>query len=144
MRAEGPVLDTLAVAKAAISMQSSVVDQLMVAAISRPWTSTPTSRRSAPSTPRAARRDVRGDLPGAADGARDPARGRDVPVGLARRGCDAQEMLADAVAAGVAYLPGWSFYADNADRSDAPELRHLPAVIEDAVALGEVIPSHRA
>ncbi|WP_341854865.1 hypothetical protein [Brachybacterium sp. GPGPB12] len=31
MRAEGPVLDTLAVAKAAISMQSSVVDQLMVA-----------------------------------------------------------------------------------------------------------------
>ncbi len=31
IRAEGPILDTLAVAKAAISMQSSVVDQLTVA-----------------------------------------------------------------------------------------------------------------
>src|SRR5699024_4418208 len=31
IRAEGPILDTLAVAKAAISMQSSVIDQLTVA-----------------------------------------------------------------------------------------------------------------
>ena len=61
-------------------------------------------------------------------------------------GYDAQAMLADAVAAGVAYLPGWSFFADHPDLSTMrlSFVTHSPAVIEDAVArLGEVIAGHR-
>ena len=78
MRAEGPVLDTLAVAKAAISMQSSVVDQLMVARyLETVDLDAHVARVSA----------VYRERPGAAGrSARDPSRGRDVPVGRARRG----------------------------------------------------------
>ncbi|MGO1201068.1 MAG: PLP-dependent aminotransferase family protein, partial [Dermabacteraceae bacterium] len=60
-------------------------------------------------------------------------------------GYDAQVMLAEAVEAGVAYLPGWSFFADDPDRSTMrlSFVTHSPAVIEDAIGrLGEVIARH--
>jgi 2-aminoadipate transaminase len=56
-------------------------------------------------------------------------------------------MLADAVEAGVAYLPGWSFFADNPDRSTMrlSFVTHSPAVIEESMArIGEVIAAHAA
>src|SRR5699024_9746800 len=110
MRAEGPVLDTLAVAKAAISMQSSVVDQLTVAryletadldAHVAHVSALYRERRDAMAAaiapvlpaggragvPRAPRRDGRRDRAGAARRrTRHPPRGRDVAVGGARRG----------------------------------------------------------
>ena len=58
---------------------------------------------------------------------------------------DAQDMLADSVEAGVAYLPGWSFFAGDPDRSTMrlSFVTHSPAVIEDAIGrLGEVIARH--
>ena len=60
-------------------------------------------------------------------------------------GYDAQVMLADAVEAGVAYLPGWSFFADDPDRSTMrlSFVTHSPAVIAEAIGrLGEVIARH--
>ena len=148
MRAEGPVLDTLAVAKAAISMQSSVVDQLMVARYLE--TVDLDAHVARVSAVYRERRDAMSAAisPVLPDGAHvtRPEGGMFLWAALGE-GYDAQEMLADAVEAGVAYLPGWSFYADHADRSTMrlSFVTHSPAVIEDAVArLGEVIAAHRA
>jgi 2-aminoadipate transaminase len=62
-------------------------------------------------------------------------------------GCDAMALLPKAVEAGVAYVPGAAFYADNAD----PRTMRLsfvtlaPAAIEDAVArLGGTLKAHLA
>ncbi|GAA4530465.1 PLP-dependent aminotransferase family protein [Brachybacterium paraconglomeratum] len=146
MRAEGPVLDTLAVAKAAISMQSSVVDQLMVARYLE--TADLDAHVAAVSKVYRERRDamtaaITPVLPGGAHLTR-PEGGMFLWAALGE-GYDAQLMLADAVAAGVAYLPGWSFFADNADRSTMrlSFVTHSPAVIEEAIGrLGEVIAKH--
>lgn len=146
IRTEGAILDTLAVAKAAISMQSSVVDQLTVAryletkdldahvahvcAVYR-------ERRDAMATAIAA------VLPAAAHVTR-PEGGMFLWASLGPA-YDAQAMLADAVAAGVAYLPGWSFFAEDADHSTMrlSYVTHSPAVIADGIdRLGHVIAAH--
>lgn len=147
MRAEGPVLDTLAVAKAAISMQSSVVDQLMVARYLD--TADLDAHVATVSGVYRERRDAMtaAITPVLPDGAHltRPEGGMFLWAALGE-GYDAQRMLAEAVAAGVAYLPGWSFFADHADRSTMrlSFVTHSPAVIEEAIGrLGEVIAKHR-
>ncbi|MFC0676028.1 aminotransferase-like domain-containing protein [Brachybacterium hainanense] len=146
IRAQGPMLDTLAVAKAAISMQSSVVDQLTVARylevcdldahVAR-VSAVYRERRDAMS---AALAPV---LPAGAHVTR-PEGGMFLWAALGE-GFDAQSMLAEAVAAGVAYLPGWSFFADSPDRSTMrlSFVTHAPEVIQSAIArLGEVVAAH--
>ncbi|MGP9537732.1 aminotransferase-like domain-containing protein [Brachybacterium sp. AOP43-C2-M15] len=146
MRAEGPVLDTLAVAKAAISMQSSVVDQLTVARYLA--TADLDGHVAQVSAVYRERRDAmaRAIAPVLPEGAHvtRPEGGMFLWAALGE-GYDAQVMLAEAVAAGVAYLPGWSFFADHPDRSTMrlSFVTHTPAVIEEAVGrLGEVIAAH--
>lgn len=146
IRGEGAVLGTLAVAKAAISMQSSVVDQLTVARylaskdldahVARVC-GVYRERRDAMATA------IAPVLPAGAHVTR-PEGGMFLWASLGH-GIDAQAMLAHAVAAGVAYLPGWSFYAEDPDRSTMrlSYVTHAPAVIADAVGrLGEVIATH--
>jgi 2-aminoadipate transaminase len=146
MRAEGPILDTLAVAKAAISMQSSVVDQLTVARYLE--TADLDAHVATVSAVYRERRDAMAAaiapvLPAGAH-VTHPEGGMFLWAALGE-GYDAQRMLPDAVAAGVAYLPGWSFFADHADRSTMrlSFVTHSPAVIEEAIGhLGEVIARH--
>src|SRR5699024_6701292 len=146
MRAEGPVLDTLAVAKAAISMQSSVVDQLTVARYLE--TADLDAHVAHVSAIYRERRDAMAAaiapvLPAGAH-VTHPEGGTFLWAALGE-GYDAQTMLSEAVEAGVAYLPGWSFFADDPDRSTMrlSFVTHSPAVIEDAVGrLGEVIARH--
>ncbi|MDN5821134.1 MAG: PLP-dependent aminotransferase family protein [Brachybacterium sp.] len=146
MRAEGPILDTLAVAKAAISMQSSVVDQLTVARYLE--VADLDAHVARVSAVYRARRDAMAAAiaPVLPEGAHvtHPEGGMFLWAALGE-GYDAQTMLADAVDAGVAYLPGWSFFADHADRSTMrlSFVTHAPAVIETAIGrLGEVIAAH--
>ncbi|GAA1714069.1 PLP-dependent aminotransferase family protein [Brachybacterium phenoliresistens] len=148
IRAEGRVLDTLAVAKAAISMQSSVVDQLTVARYLEVCDLDAHVARVS-----AVYRTRRDALSAALTPLLPPGAHVTLPDGgmflwaALGEGYDAQAMLADAVAAGVAYLPGWSFYADNPDRSTMrlSFVTHAPEVIGSAVArLGEVIAAHGA
>ncbi|ATG55440.1 transcriptional regulator [Brachybacterium ginsengisoli] len=146
MRAEGTILDTLAVAKAAISMQSSVVDQLTVARYLE--TADLDAHVARVSGVYRERRDAMAAAiaPVLPDGAHvtHPEGGMFLWAALGE-GYDAQVMLADAVAAGVAYLPGWSFFADHPDRSTMrlSFVTHSPAVIDDAIGrLGEVIAAH--
>lgn len=146
IRAEGPILQTLAVAKAAISMQSSVVDQLTVA---RYLEAKDLDAHVASVT--GIYRERRDALAGALApilpaGAHitDPEGGMFLWASLGEA-YDAQAMLADAVAAGVAYLPGWSFFAENPDRSSMrlSFVTHSPEVIRAAAArLGDVIAQH--
>jgi 2-aminoadipate transaminase len=143
IRGEGPILDTLAVAKAAISMQSSVVDQLTVAryletkdlqAHVEKVCGVYAERRDAMA------RAIAPVLPAGAHVTR-PEGGMFLWASLGE-GYDAQDMLADAVAAGVAYLPGWSFFAQDPDRSTMrlSFVTHSPEVIEESIStLGEVI-----
>ena len=146
MRAEGPVLHTLAVAKAPISKQSSVVDQLMVARYLE--TVDLDAHVARVSAVYRERRDAMAAaiapvLPAGAH-VTHPDGGMFLWAALGD-GYDAQTMLAEAVAAGVAYLPGWSFFADDPDRSTMrlSFVTHSPAVIEDGIArLGEVIAQH--
>jgi 2-aminoadipate transaminase len=148
IRAEGPILQTLAVAKAAVSMQSSVVDQLAVAHYLE--TSDLAAHVAKVCAVYEQRRDaMSGALrPVLPEGAHvtDPEGGMFLWAALGE-GFDTQEMLADAVEAGVAYLPGWSFFADNPDRSTMrlSFVTHSPAVIEESMArIGEVIAAHAA
>ncbi|WP_114856422.1 PLP-dependent aminotransferase family protein [Brachybacterium sp. YJGR34] len=146
MRAEGPVLDTLAVAKAAISMQSSVVDQLTVARYLE--TADLEGHIARVSAVYRERRDAmaRAIAPVLPAGAHvtHPDGGMFLWAALGE-GYDAQDMLAEAVEAGVAYLPGWSFFAERPDRSTMrlSFVTHSPAVIEEAIGrLGAVIARH--
>lgn len=143
IRAEGPILDTLAVAKAAISMQSSVVDQLTVARYLE--TKDLDAHVAHVCEVYRERRDAmaRAIVPVLPEGAHvtRPEGGMFLWAALGE-GYDAQAMLADAVAAGVAYLPGWSFYAQHPDLSTMrlSYVTHRPEVITEAVGrLGEVI-----
>lgn len=146
IRAEGPILDTLAVAKAAISMQSSVVDQLTVARYLE--TADLDAHVATVSAVYRERRDAMAAaiapvLPAGAH-VTHPDGGMFLWAALGE-GYDAQRMLADAVEAGVAYLPGWSFFADRPDRSTMrlSFVTHSPAVIEEAIGhLGAVISRH--
>ena len=146
IRAEGPIRDTLSVAKAAISMQSSVIDQLTVARYLE--TQDLDAHVARVSAVYRERRDAMATaiapiLPDSAHVTR-PDGGMFLWAALGE-GYDAQAMLADAVDAGVAYLPGWSFFADHADTSTMrlSFVTHSPAVIEDGIArLGEVIAAH--
>ena len=146
MRAEGPILNTLAVAKAAISMQSSVVDQLTVARyLASVDLDAHVARVSAVYSERrdAMAAAIAPVLPAGAQ-VTHPDGGMFLWAALGE-GYDAQVMLAEAVSAGVAYLPGWSFFADDPDRSTMrlSFVTHAPAVIEDAIGrLGEVIAQH--
>lgn len=146
MRAEGPILNTLAVAKAAISMQSSVVDQLTVARyLDSVDLDAHVARVSAVYRERrdAMAAAIAPVLPAGAH-VTHPDGGMFLWAALGE-GYDAQVMLAEAVSAGVAYLPGWSFFADDPDRSTMrlSFVTHAPAVIEDAIGrLGEVIAQH--
>ncbi|MGP5090454.1 aminotransferase-like domain-containing protein [Brachybacterium tyrofermentans] len=146
MRAEGPILNTLAVAKAAISMQSSVVDQLTVARyLDSVDLDAHVARVSAVYRERrdAMAAAIAPVLPAGAH-VTHPHGGMFLWAALGE-GYDAQVMLAEAVSAGVAYLPGWSFFADDPDRSTMrlSFVTHAPAVIEDAIGrLGEVIAQH--
>ncbi|MGO2312250.1 aminotransferase-like domain-containing protein [Brachybacterium tyrofermentans] len=146
MRAEGPILNTLAVAKAAISMQSSVVDQLTVARyLASVDLDAHVARVSAVYRERrdAMAAAIAPVLPAGAQ-VTHPDGGMFLWAALGE-GYDAQVMLAEAVSAGVAYLPGWSFFADDPDRSTMrlSFVTHAPAVIEDAIGrLGEVISQH--
>ena len=146
MRAEGPILNTLAVAKAAISMQSSVVDQLTVARyLDSVDLDAHVARVSAVYRERrdAMAAAIAPVLPAGAH-VTHPDGGMFLWAALGE-GYDAQAMLAEAVSAGVAYLPGWSFFADDPDRSTMrlSFVTHAPAVIEDAIGrLGEVIAQH--
>lgn len=146
IRAEGPILDTLAVAKAAISMQSSVVDQLTVARYLE--TKDLDAHVAHVSEIYRERRDAMAQAiaPVLPEGAHvtHPEGGMFLWASLGQDH-DAQAMLADAVAAGVAYLPGWSFFAEDPDRSSMrlSFVTHSPAVIADGVGrLGEVIAAH--
>src|SRR5699024_10329814 len=135
--AEGPIRATLSVANAAISMQSSVSDQLTVtrhlgtrgldghvatvSAVSR-------ERRDAMAAA------IGRVLPDSAH-VTHPDGGMFLWAALGD-GYDAQAKLTDAVEAGVAYLPGWSFFADHADVSTM-RLSFVtlpPAVIEDGIS----------
>jgi 2-aminoadipate transaminase len=143
IRGEGPILDTLAVAKAAISMQSSVVDQLTVARYLE--TKDLQAHVEKVCGVYAQRRDAmaRAIAPVLPAGAHvtHPEGGMFLWASLGD-GYDAQDMLADAVDAGVAYLPGWSFFAQDPDRSTMrlSFVTHSPEVIEESIAtLGEVI-----
>ena len=146
IRAEGQIRDTLSVAKAAISMQSSVIDQLTVARYLE--TQDLDAHVARVSAVYRERRDAMAAaiapvLPGSAH-VTHPDGGMFLWAALGE-GYDAQAMLADAVDAGVAYLPGWSFFADHADVSTMrlSFVTHSPAVIEDGIArLGEVIAAH--
>lgn len=146
IRAEGAILSTLAVAKAAISMQSSVVDQLTVARYLE--VKDLDAHVARVSGVYRERRDAMTSalgpvLPAGAHLTR-PEGGMFLWASLGE-GYDAQAMLADAVAAGVAYLPGWSFYAEDPDRSTMrlSYVTHAPAVIAEGIALlGDVIAAH--
>lgn len=146
IRAEGPILDTLAVAKAAISMQSSVVDQLTVARYLE--TEDLDAHVARVSAVYRERRDAMAAaiapvLPAGAH-VTHPDGGMFLWASLGA-GHDAQAMLTDAVEAGAAYLPGWSFFAEDPDRSSMrlSFVTHSPAVIAEGIArLGEVIAAH--
>ena len=146
IRGEGPILETLAVAKAAISMQSSVVDQLTVARYLE--TADLDAHVRAVSAVYRERRDAMAEaiapvLPEGAHVTR-PDGGMFLWAALGE-GWDAQEMLAASVEAGVAYLPGWSFFAEDPDRSTMrlSFVTHSPAMIAEAIGrLGEVIARH--
>src|SRR5699024_1041861 len=107
VRAEGTIRDTLAVAKAAISMQSSVIDQLTVARslVTRDLeahvaTASAVSRQR----PDAMAAAIGRVLPDSAHGTHADG-GMFLWAALAA-GYAAHAMLPDAVEAGVAYLPG--------------------------------------
>lgn len=145
-RAEGDILNTLAVAKAAISMQTSVVDQLTVARYLD--TADLAGHIASVSAVYRERRDemAKALTPHLPDTAHitHPEGGMFLWASLGG-GIDAQAMLRDAVAHGVAYLPGWSFFADHADRSTMrlSFVTHAPEVIaRDMHTLGSVIADH--
>ena len=148
IRAEGSIRSTLAVAKAAISMQSSVVDQLAVARYLA--TADLQAHVERVGSVYQKRRDalhsaLRPLLPEDAD-LTCPAGGMFLWAAPGN-GLDAQAMLSDAVEAGVAYLPGWSFYAEDPDLSSMrlSFVTHSPALIEDAVErLAPVLERHLA
>ncbi|MDK7742109.1 aminotransferase-like domain-containing protein [Helcobacillus massiliensis] len=135
-RAEGPIGQTLAVAKSAISMQSSVVDQLTVARYLE--TEDLEGHVAQVIDVYRHRRDAMADalsgrLPDSAH-ITYPEGGMFLWASLGS-GINAQDMLADACDAGVAYLPGWSFFAQAPDFSTLrlSFVTHSPDVIAESM-----------
>ena len=147
IRGEGQIMRTLAVAKAAVSMQSSVVDQLAVARYLEAGDLD--AHIAAVRTVYSERRDALADalarvLPSDAHVTR-PEGGMFLWVQLGA-GWDTQALLPTAVEAGVAYLPGWSFFATDPDLSTMrlSFVTHGPERINTAIkTLGEVLRSAR-
>lgn len=118
MRAEGPVLRVLGIAKSAVTLQSSALNQLAVAHYLTHYDLDDHVRRVAASY--RGRRDAMYDglvriLPSAAHVTR-PQGGMFCWVTLGDT-TDTAQLLTIAVEEGVAFVPGWSFYANHPDRS---------------------------
>lgn len=118
MRAEGGVHQVLQIAKGAVTMQSPALNQLVVAHYLTHYDVAAHVRRVvACYRPRrdAMYSGLASILPPTASVTR-PAGGMFCWVEL-RDGSDAGALLATAVAEGVAFVPGWSFYAGEPDRA---------------------------
>lgn len=147
VRGEGAIMSTIAVAKAAVSMQSSVIDQLAVARYLEAGDLD--AHIAAVRTVYLERRDalmsaLRPILPEQAH-ITEPEGGMFLWARLGE-GWNTQELLPAAVEAGVAYLPGWSFYATDPDFSTMrlSFVTHPSSVATEAIArLGDVLASHR-
>lgn len=118
MRAEGPILQVLGIAKSAVTLQSSALNQLAIAHYLTHYDLDDHIRRVAESY--RGRRDVMYDgltamLPPAAHVTR-PQGGMFCWVTLGDD-TDTARLLNVAVEEGVAFVPGWSFYATDPDRS---------------------------
>jgi len=118
MRAEGPVLQVLGIAKSAVTLQSPALNQLAVAHYLTHYDLDDHIRRVVESY--RGRRDVMYDglvrmLPATAHVTR-PQGGMFCWVTLGDA-TDTQQLLRVAVEEGVAFVPGWSFYANDPDRS---------------------------
>lgn len=118
MRAEGPILRVLGIAKSAVTLQSAALNQLAVAHYLTHFDLDDHIRRVAESY--RVRRDVMYDglvamLPDAAHVTK-PQGGMFCWVTLGDD-TDTARLLPVAVEEGVAFVPGWSFYAHNPDRS---------------------------
>jgi len=136
LRAEGPILRSLEIAKQAVGLQSAVTDQLAVA---RYLASCDLDAHIAHVIEvYRVRRDAMVDglvrrLPDGATLTR-PEGGMFVWACLGD-GTDTAAMLPAAVAAGVAYVPGWPFFASDPDHS-AMRLSFVtnsPEVIEEGL-----------
>lgn len=118
LRAEGPVLRSLEVAKQAVGLQSAVTDQLAVARYLA--TCDLDAHVARVVGVYRERRDamVAGLASVLPDGATltRPEGGMFLWASLGG-GTDTAERLPDAVEAGVAYVPGWPFFASDPDRS---------------------------
>lgn len=117
IRGEGPVMKAVEVAKQAVALQSSVTDQLMVARY--------LETNDLDAHVRTIIETYRGRRDALADGlvARFPDAKVNRPVGgmfcwaALGEGVDTQELFKLAIAEGVAFVPGWPFYAEHPDRS---------------------------
>ena len=136
LRAEGPILRALEIAKQAVGLQSAVTDQLAVArylatcdldAHIAHVVEVYRERRNAMADGLVRR------LPGGATVTR-PEGGMFLWVALGD-GTDTAASLSSAVDAGVAYVPGWSFFASDPDRSTMrlSFVTNAPGVIEDGL-----------
>jgi 2-aminoadipate transaminase len=137
LRAEGPILRSLEIAKQAVGLQSAVTDQLAVARYLAAYdldahiarvVAVYRERRDAMAAGLAAR------LPAGADVTR-PEGGMFLWVRLGD-GTDTAATLAAAVDAGVAYVPGWPFFAADPDRSTMrlSYVTNAPDVIDDGLS----------
>ena len=118
MRGEGPVMRTILMAKSAVTLQSSALTQLAVAHYLTHYDLDEHVRRVCASY--RVRRDamysgLRAMLPAAAH-VTHPDGGMFCWVTLGGD-TDTAELLALAIEEGVAFVPGWSFYANEPDRS---------------------------
>ena len=118
LRGEGPVMRTISMAKSAVTLQSAALNQLAVAYYLTHYDLDEHGRRVCASYQ--LRRDamydgLRAMLPAAAQVTR-PDGGMFCWVTLGDD-TDTAELLAPAIEEGVAFVPGWSFYAGAPDRS---------------------------
>lgn len=136
LRAEGPILRSLEVAKQAVGLQSAVTDQLAVARYLA--TCDLDAHIARVVEVYRERRDAMADglgrrLPAGATVTR-PEGGMFLWVALGN-GSDTAETLPAAVDAGVAYVPGWPFFASDPDHSTMrlSFVTNSPAVIDDGL-----------
>lgn len=147
LRCEGEIMTAISVAKAAVTLQSSALTQKAVAryltthdldAHVRAVASIYRTRRDAMYT------RLRQMLPNAA--VTRPSGGMFCWVDL-REDVDTQELLEVALRHGVAFVPGWSFYASRPNRATMrlSYVTNDPDTIEDGLArLGRALEEYRA
>jgi 2-aminoadipate transaminase len=137
LRAEGPILRAIEVAKQAVGLQSAVTDQLAVARYLA--TCDLDAHIAHVSEVYSARRDAMADglarlLPSGAT-ITHPEGGMFLWASLGG-GVDTAELLPTAVANGIAYVPGWPFFVAEPDHS-AMRLSYVtnsPAVIAEGLS----------